>query len=315
MSMQVGRFRPSARQLGSLAVAAVLAGGFAAATGSAAGAATRPGARSAASGSINGRVTSIDRSADTFTVRTTEGSTVKVKVTSSTAYSESGVSKPSFSDLQVGDSVAVIGSQSSGVDTAIDVVIGHRVSGFPGGFGRGTFGTVSSVDRSSDTFTVKTVTGSTVKVKVTSSTAFRERSGSSPASTSKASFADVKTGESVAVIGSTSHGVLTATTVMIGTFGGRGRPGGFAGGTFGKVSSVDRSADTFKLKTFSGSTVTVKVTSSTSYRDTSVSKASFTDVKVGENVAVTGSTSHGVETAKTVVIGFGRPGGAPPTTS
>ncbi len=293
------------KRLGAAAGATALIGGLLA-TG-AAGVAAASSNKPAASGSTQGTVVSIDSSADSFVIRTSSGSRVTVKVTSSTSYSESGVSKPTFADVQVRDSVAVIGSTSNGVDTASVVIIGHKVAG-GGGFGgggfgrRGTFGRVTSVDSSDDSFKVQTFNGSTVTVKVTSKTTYRDSAASS------AGFSDVKVGETVVIIGSTSNGVETATSVVIGTPGGFGGGGfgggGFGGGTFGTVTAVDSSKDTFTLKTASGSSVTVKVTSTTTFRDRAASNAGFSDVKVGESVAVTGSTSNGVETATSVTIGL-----------
>jgi hypothetical protein len=80
--------------------------------------------------------------------------------------------------------------------------------------------------------------------------------------------------------------------------------GGFGGGTVGKVTSVNRKADTFDVKTRSGSSVTVKVSKTTTYRDRSVSKAGFAQVKVGVSVGVTGTTSGKAEAAKSVIIGL-----------
>ncbi|HTX00097.1 MAG TPA: hypothetical protein VMD59_15040 [Acidimicrobiales bacterium] len=310
--------RPPRRPLRRATAAAAVTGlagalALSACAGVAAAGATPAGTRAASSSSTQGTVVGIDRSADSFTLRTSSGSRVTVKVTSSTTYDESGVSKPTFSDLGFGDSVVVIGSTSNGVDTASVVIIGHRVAGgFPGGggFRGGTFGRVTSVDTSADTFVIKTFTGSSVTVKVTSKTTYRDSGSSS------AGFSDVKVGETVGVTGSTSNGVETATTVIIGVGGGGGFPGGggLRNATLGKVTSVDRSGDTFVIKTSAGKNVTVKVTSKTTFRvfsgrpsgsSSTPPAGSFSDVKVGVSVAVTGSTSNGVETATTVLIGVG----------
>jgi hypothetical protein len=303
------------RPLAGLAVLLGLGGSLAA--GGVAGAAARP----QASGSVNGTVVSVDRSAGSFVLRTTTGARLTVKVTGSTTYNESGVAKPTFSDVQVGDSVAVIGSTSSGVDTASVVIIGHKVSGASGaagsgggsgpggpgggfgGFGRGgVFGRVTAVDSSKHTFVLQTFNGSKVTVRVTGSTTYRDR-----AISTAAGFSDVKVGETVAVQGSSSNGTETATSVLIlgagGGFGLGGPGGGFGGGTVGRVTSVDSSKGTFVLRTFTGSTVTVRVTGSTTYRDPAATRPGFSDVKVGETVSVRGTTSGGVETATSIVIG------------
>ena len=180
---------------------------------------------------------------------------------------------------------------------------GARAPGHSSG-SAGTVGTVVSVDRAAGEFTIRTAAGSTVEVKVTKATSYREGAGT-------ATFSDVTVGESVAVIGTTSHGVETAAVVVVGRQSGRpsfpGGPGAFARGDFGTVTSVDRSAGTFELKTRTGKTVEVRVTRSTRYRSTTSAAGSFSDVKVGETVAVVGTTTRGVETASSVFVGIGPP--------
>ena len=303
--------RGAAMALGGLATA--LLSGTALAGPAMASSARTLGHATGAGGTV-GTVASVDRAADTFTVKTASGSAIQVKVTKATSYRE-GAGSASFADVTVGESVAVIGTTSHGVETASIVVIGKPSTapgsgaggsgapGGPGGFFRGSFGTVTSVDRSAGTFKLKTRIGSTVEVKVTKSTQYRGSSGS------RESFSDVKVGETVAVQGTTTKGVETATTVLVG-IGNGGNGGGFFGrrGTFGTVTSVDRSAGTFKLKTRIGSTVEVKVTKSTVYRGSAGSGESFSDVKVGETVAVQGTTTKGVETAILVLVGVRPPG-------
>ena len=180
---------------------------------------------------------------------------------------------------------------------------GARAPGHSSG-SAGAVGTVVSVDRAAGEFTIRTAAGSTVEVKVTKATSYREGAGT-------ATFSDVTVGESVAVIGTTSHDVETAAVVVVGRPSGRpsfpGGPGAFAKGDVGTVTSVDRSAGTFELKTRTGKTVEVRVTRSTRYRSTTSAAGSFSDVKVGETVAVVGTTTRGVETASSVFVGIGPP--------
>jgi hypothetical protein len=75
----------------------------------------------------------------------------------------------------------------------------------------------------------------------------------------------------------------------------------------GTVASVGTS--TFTLNGRDGSTVTVDVTSSTTYKDQAVTSPSFANVTVGEMVSVEGTTASGVVTATSVTIGFGGFGG------
>ncbi len=217
--------RPVSRsRLVALGVAASTAGVLAAA-GPADAAAVGSGAAVAAASSagVVGTVLSVDASARTFVIRVASGAHLRVDVTTTTVYKVGGGASATFAALRPGESVAVIGTGSSRSETAAIVVIGKASSGsagsgspgafgggFPGGFGRGTFGTVVSVDASGHSFELKSAKGAEVKVVVTSSTTYRDRTDSS------ASFAQVKKGESVAVLGTTSKGVETAKTVVIG---------------------------------------------------------------------------------------------------
>jgi hypothetical protein len=88
------------------ATAALAAGGVAAGTGAAASSTTAAKAPTTASAAatrhVEGRVTAIDRSARTFTVRDAERGTLKVKVTSATKFE-----RVSFSGLRTGTRVDV----------------------------------------------------------------------------------------------------------------------------------------------------------------------------------------------------------------
>jgi preprotein translocase subunit YajC len=61
---------------------------------------------------------------DSFTLTTSDGSTVTVHVSSSTKYMDPGVSSPSLANVTVGEHVAVIGTESSNTVTATSVLIG-----------------------------------------------------------------------------------------------------------------------------------------------------------------------------------------------
>ena len=173
----------------------------------------------------------------------------------------------------------------------------------PGGmWGHGTppaaAGTVESVG--TGTFTLQGRDGTTVTVDVTSSTTYKDQKATSP------SFANVTVGEMVSVQGTTASGVVTATSVTIGS-GSGGFGGGFGHGTppaaAGTVESVG--TGTFTLQGRDGTTVTVDVTSSTTYKDQKATSPSFANVTVGEMVSVQGTTASGVVTATSVTIGFG----------
>ena len=96
--------------------------------------------------------------------------------------------------------------------------------------------------------------------------------------------------------------IVEAIPVRGGMWGNRTPPA--AAGTVASVGT-----GTFTLNARDGTSVTVDVTSSTTYKDPKVTSPSFADVTVGEMVSVQGTTASGVVTATSVLIGFGWPGG------
>ena len=121
------------------------------------------------------------------------------------------------------------------------------------------FGTVQSV--AAHSFVVKSANGSSVSVEVSTATTF------SRGTTGSASYAAVKVGTQVVVFGTVSGSSLDASRVEIVTAGSGGGFGGFGGfgpgagsGTFGTVTSVG--SNSFVVRTFAGSSVTVDVSSS-----------------------------------------------------
>jgi hypothetical protein len=93
------------------ATAALAAGGVAVA-----GAATPSAVSAAATRHVEGRVTTIDRSARTFTVRDAERGTLKVRVTSTTKFE-----RVRFASLRTGQRVDVRAIRDSGVWRATKV--------------------------------------------------------------------------------------------------------------------------------------------------------------------------------------------------
>ena len=172
--------------------------------------------------------------ADTFTLTTRDGTKVTVDVSGTTTYVDPGVTTPSFTDVKVGDHVAVFGTDSSNTVTATKVAIGGPDGDGPGGFGGhrafgGTppaaVGTVASVG--TNTFVVTSPDGTKVTVDVGSSTSYMEFGKTS------ASIADVTVGAHVAVFGTNANNTVTATKVGIGNPTARpGGPGG-SGGPWG----------------------------------------------------------------------------------
>ncbi len=242
----------------------------------------------------SGIVTSLG--SNTFTLKTTSGTSVTVDVSSTTTYRDRGVTSPSFANVSVNEHVAVFGTTSSGTVSATSVLIGG--AGGHVGFGEGAPPAASGIVTSlgSNTFTLKTTSGTSVTVDVSSTTTYRDRGVTSP------SFANVSVNEHVAVFGTTSSGTVSATSVLIGGAGGHV---GFGEGAPPAASGIVTSlgSNTFTLKTTSGTSVTVDVSSTTTYRDRGVTSPSFANVSVNEHVAVFGTTSSGTVSATSVEIG------------
>lgn len=123
--------------------AAALALGLALAGGSVAAAATAPspstssssvppGGRPPGGGSPPAAVGTVKSVGDgTFTITTSDGTTVTVNVSGSTKYLDHDVATPSFANVTVGQHVAVFGSDTSNVVTATSVAVGAPPSGPP----------------------------------------------------------------------------------------------------------------------------------------------------------------------------------------
>jgi preprotein translocase subunit YajC len=257
--------RPKRRRGVRVTSAAVMALGLSLAGGAAAGATTASTGSSTpsstASGSPAGRppmggsppaafgtVKSVGD--DTFTLAEQDGTVVTVNVGSTTSYLDPGVTSPSLASVTVGEHVAVFGTDTSDVVAATSVAIGTPPAGGKGGPGGqggppgmggsppAAVGTVKSVG--DDTFTLTGQDGTVVTVNVGSSTSYVDQGVTSP------SLANVTVGEQVAVFGTDSSDVVTATKVAIGTppAGGKGGPGGRGGppGMGGTPPSTSSSA-------------------------------------------------------------------------
>jgi hypothetical protein len=229
---------------------------------------------------VVGTVATVTPGGDTFTLAACKGDTWTVTVTGSTAYTERGVTSPTFADVVVSDEAVVYGT-STGTDAvaASTVVIIQRPI---------VTGTVASVTTSpSDSFTVMAKRSQTWTVTVTGSTTYSERNVTSPG------FANVAVGDGVVVYG-TSTGTDSATAISVAIMQ---RPV-----VVGTVASVTTSpSDSFTVAAWKQQTVTVDVTGSTTYTERGVTSASFSNVAVGDQVAVYG-TSAGTSTFDAVSV-------------
>ncbi|HEY5097633.1 MAG TPA: hypothetical protein VII46_06265, partial [Acidimicrobiales bacterium] len=103
------------------------------------------------------------------------------------------------------------------------------------------------------------------------------------------------------VAGAASSSTATSSSAKPSSSGPRPPMGGSPPAAMGTVASVGDG--TFTLTTRDRTTVTVNVSSTTTYRDPKVTSATIADVTVGEHVAVFGTESSSVVTATSVAIG------------
>ena len=256
--------------------------------------------------------------AGTFTLTQHKSSTpVTVNVDTTTTFMEPGVTSATFANVCVGEFVAAQGTNTNNVVTATKVGIAppHVED-----HGEGAFGKVASVGGvttdgaclTGDTgpFTLTSFKGmNTVTVNVSSSTTYSEKGVTS------ATFANVCVGEFVAAKGTNTNNTVAATQVFIAPPHPAPKP---PEGAFGKVASVGGvttdgaclTSDTgpFTLTSFKGAkTITVNVSSSTTYSEKGVASATFANVCVGEFVGAKGAVSNDTVTATQVFIAPPKP--------
>jgi hypothetical protein len=243
--------KPASRRrylFGALALIIVFGGGGFAIAATTIGSTTSParGAsgthRSRPAPIAQGLVSDVDRANNVFTIASRGSGAVTVHVTASTRFTSPGPTLgASFNDVSTGSTVIVYGtSVSANSVTAGEVIIGgQQGGGFAPGAGRGGFGggggnrfgsfatsgTVKSVDKAANRFTVTTRAGADVTVVVNASTTYRSLGGSTGAS-----FASLAVGDRALVSGATAADKsVHATQVLLlpagGGFG-RGAPGG-----------------------------------------------------------------------------------------
>lgn len=186
---------------------------------------TTSGSFSGRGGGANGTITQIN--GDALTLNTQQGS-VTVTVGSNTSIQK--IVASSISDLQTGQLLSVIGTKdSSGNITATSITArpqksssgftppngGNFTPGGPnrvgsrstaGGFGNGTFGTLSSID--GNTLTLTTMQGQQVTVTVASNTVILQYANGS--------VSDLQIGNSITVMGSRDTiGNINAVSITI----------------------------------------------------------------------------------------------------
>jgi hypothetical protein len=156
-------------------------------------------------------------SSGVFTIQTPSGSTVTIDTSGSTTYREPGVTNAMISDVGVGDRVGIIGTTSGSSVSATEVLIGAPKP-------TASFAAAGMVDTtpSQGSFTIKTFSGSMLTVDYDASTTYEDLGVVTPAIT------DVTMNEFVAVFGTQSGSMVSASEVIVGG-GHRGGMGGFFG--------------------------------------------------------------------------------------
>ena len=149
----------------------------------------------------------------------------------------------------------------------------------------------------SGAFSVLDISGKTYAVDVSGATTYAKAGAIS------ATVNDVKVGAYVDVVGSVTGLVVNAASVRIETSESNVpcmRGSGVVPKVAGKITAVG--AETFTVTDRSGSTVTVVVNGSTTYEEPGVVSAGFSEVKIGEFAAVTGSERGSAVAASDVHI-------------
>ncbi len=216
-------------------------------------------------------VTSIVETPGTTSFTVKSGiATITVDVTSTTTYVARGVSAPTIANVTAGERVKVRGT-AAGTNT-VDAARVRVLPALPV-----TSGTVASTSSlSAGSFTL-TRGAATITVTVSSATTYLDHGVSAP------TVANVTAGERVEVFGSVSGTnavdatkiqVLPARPVVTGTV----------------ASTVSPSSESFTL-TRGAATITVTVSSATTYLDHGMSLATVANVTMGEHVAVFGTVS------------------------
>jgi len=232
---------------------------------------------------------------------------ITVEVTTSTTFTDSADTAPSFADICVASHVKALGTFSSGTLSASSVsVLAPRP--------RHLNGIVTSVNgvSTADTCGAATTAGSfrlvpanharlILTVGVTTSTAFTDSADTAP------SFADICVGSHLNAVATVSPGALTASSVTVVA----PRPRHIQGivtsvndvstaGTCGTSSGPG--SFTVVTRAHGQGIVSVEVTSSTTFADSADSAPSFADICVASHLKALGTLLSGTLTASSVSV-------------
>jgi len=240
-----------------------------------------PAAGGPRGGSVVGPISISAIDGSNVTLKTADGWTRTIAVTDAVKITRGGATA-TLSDLKTGDQVRIGQTKASDgtyTVTTLDVILPTVA------------GTVT--DTSGDGFTIKRRDGTTQKVAVTGSTAFR-------LGTASGTKSDVTVGSTVVVSGTNgSDGSLNAINVQV-----------IPPVVIGQVTA--KTASTITLKRRDGTDLTIHVSGSTTYALAGVTSPGLDDVTVGMTVVVEGTQrSDGSLDAITIRGGDfrGQPGG------
>jgi hypothetical protein len=222
------------------------------------------------------QITISAKDGSTLHLKTEDGWTRQIAVTSDTAITRAGVAI-TLADLKVGDVIAFRQTRNDdGTYRIVEIrVIVPIVAG-------------EVTATSSSSLTLKLRDGSTRNITLTGSTKYALGSQA-------ATLADVKVGAKVTVAGTASGDTFTALSVNI-----------QLQQVAGEVTA--KTADTITIQSRDGSTTTIKVGSGTTYRIPGKDGATLADVTVGMQIVAQG-TRNADNTFNAASVGAGRPVG------
>ena len=255
----------------------------------------------------------------TFTVLDAHSSTTTTVVVSGpVTYKEWGVTMPSFSSVQSGDYVIVVGTTSGSTVTPTSIII---MVPRPAPTPPAAIGKVTTIG--TGTFTITGLKGTVWTIDVTDGVTTYSENG---VTTPPPSFNSLTTNDFVSVQGTLTGTTVSATSIRIFDpsrstagwgLGHRRRPGPPTMGwtppaAAGKVGTVTPPGTFTVLDAHSSTTTTVVVSGPVTYKEWGVTMPSFSSVQSGDYVIVVGTTSGSTVTPTSIIIMVPRPAPTPP---
>jgi len=242
-----------------------------------------------------GKIVNIDLGASSFTINTLRKGELTVIVSDTTQFRSREGEIEGLADLEAGMPVIVAGIPGSSGEILAEVVAVGKPGERPTRFRYR--GEITGVAPDDGTFTLKTLVGEEVEIRVGDRTRFRSRDGSIQG------IDDLEVGMLALVQGlKGSGGELNSLLVAAGNA--EDRPDVRA---IGVITAIENRS--FTLETRQGRSLMFEVDDSTKYRSRDGSVTSFEDLEVGMKAVVAGDeidTGH----YKAIAVGAGAPQGA-----